>query len=437
MSGTTHDNFARSYATRARGMTASEIRALFSVASRPEVVSLAGGMPYTAALPMDSVAAMLGNLVTDRGTVALQYATAQGDPQLRELICTVMGLEGVDASPDDIVITVGSQQGLDLIGRIFLDPGDVVIAEGPSYVGALAVFAAAESEVIHVAMDADGLMPEALGETLDRLARTGRPAKLLYTVPAFQNPTGVTLAPRRRLQVLETAARHNVIVIEDNPYGLLGFTPPPLTALRGYDTPGVIYLGTFSKTFAPGFRVGWVLAPPAVRDKLVLANEAGVLCPPTFSQLAVTTYFETQPWQDQIKVFVELYRERRDATLAALHDLLPSGCAWTVPDGGFYVWLTLPTGLDAKAMLPRAIAERVAYVPGTAFYANGDGSGELRLSYCYPPPDRIREGIRRLAGVLEVELDLLATFGPAAIHGSGTESPLRTPRSDSPGPELA
>lgn len=437
MSGTTHDSFARSYATRARGMTASEIRALFSVASRPEVVSLAGGMPYTAALPMDSVAAMLGDLVTDRGPVALQYSTAQGDPQLRELICTVMKLEGIDASPDDIVVTVGSQQGLDLISRIFLDPGDIVIAEGPSYVGALAVFAAAETEVIHVAMDADGLIPEALAKTLDRLARTGRPAKMLYTVPAFQNPAGVTMAPRRRLEILDIAARHNVIVVEDNPYGLLGFTPPPMTALRGYDAPGVIYLGTFSKTFAPGFRVGWVLAPPAVRDKLVLANEAAVLCPPTFSQLAVATYLETQPWQDQIKAFVEIYRERRDAMLTALHDLLPGGCSWGVPEGGFYVWLTLPTGLDAKAMLPRAIAERVAYVPGTAFYADDGGSGALRLSYCYPSPLRIREGIRRLAGVLEVELDLLDTFGPSAIHGSGLERLPGAVRADSPGPELA
>jgi len=436
VSGTTHDNFARSYATRASGMTASEIRALFSVASRPEVVSLAGGMPYTAALPMDSVAAMLSDLVTDRGAMALQYATAQGDPVLRELICTIMALEGIDASPDDVVVTVGSQQGLDLISRIFLDPGDIVIAEGPSYVGALAVFAAAEAEVIHVNMDGDGLVPEALAETFDRLARTGRPAKLLYTVPTFQNPAGVTLAPRRRLEILDIAARHNVIVIEDNPYGLLGFTPPPVTALRGYDAPGVIYLGTFSKTIAPGFRVGWVLAPSAVRDKLVLANEASVLCPPTFSQLAVRTYLETQPWQDQIKAFVEIYHERRDAMLTGLHDLLPPGCGWGVPEGGFYVWLTLPAGLDAKAMLPRAIAERVAYVPGSAFYADSGGSGALRLSYCYPPPDRIREGIRRLAGVLEVELDLLATFGPSAIHDAGGERLLGAVRADSPGPEL-
>lgn len=436
MTGTTHDDYSRSYAARAHGMTASEIRALFSVANRPEVVSLAGGMPYVAALPLDAVGAMLGDLVANRGVAALQYATAQGDEVLRELICTVMSLEGIDASPDDVVVTVGSQQALDLVSRVFLDPGDVVVAEGPSYVGALAAFAASEADVVHVPMDADGLDPVALGAVLDRLATAGRRVKLLYTVPAFHNPAGVSLADSRRAAVLETAARHDVIVIEDNPYGLLGFDEPAQPALRSLASAGVIYLGTFSKTFAPGFRVGWVLAPPAVRDKLVLANEASVLCPPTFSQFAVVAYLQTQPWQEQLKVFRELYRERRDATLDALHDLMPTGLSWNRPAGGFYVWVQLPPGLDAKAMLPRAIAERVAYVPGTAFYADGGGGSALRLSFCYPPPERIREGVRRLASVVEAEIDVLHTFGPAG-GWPGAEHPRGRVRADSPGPELA
>jgi 2-aminoadipate transaminase len=436
VTGTTHDAYARSYAARAHGMTASEIRALFSVANRPEVVSLAGGMPYVAALPLDAVGEMLGDLVASRGVSALQYATAQGDPVLREMICAVMALEGIDAPPEDVVVTVGSQQGLDLVSRVFLDPGDVVVAEGPSYVGALAAFAASEAEVVHVPMDADGLDPVALAETLVRLAGDGRRAKLLYTVPAFHNPAGISLAETRRVAVLEVAARHDVIVVEDNPYGLLGFDEPPRPPLRSLTSAGVIYLGTFSKTFAPGFRVGWVLAPPAVRDKLILGNEAAVLCPPTFSQFAVVSYLQTQPWQEQLKVFRELYRERRDAMLEALHDLMPVGLSWNRPEGGFYVWLQLPPGLEAKAMLPRAIAERVAYVPGTAFYADQGGDGALRLSYCYPPPDRIREGVRRLAAVVEAELDLLHTFGPTAGH-AGAEHPRGRIRADSPGPELA
>ncbi|MEP6696740.1 MAG: PLP-dependent aminotransferase family protein [Pseudonocardiales bacterium] len=416
-------------------MTASEIRALFSVANRPEVVSLAGGMPYVAALPLDAVGAMIGDLVTERGGSALQYATAQGDEVLRELICTVMALEGIEASPDDVVVTVGSQQGLDLVSRVFLDPGDVVLAEGPSYVGALAAFAASEAEVVHVPMDADGLDPAGLAAVLDRLSAAGRPAKLLYTVPAFHNPAGVSMAASRRPAVLELAARHGLIVVEDNPYGLLGYDEPPQPALRAMTSARVIYLGTFSKTFAPGFRVGWVLAPPAVRDKLVLANEAAVLCPPTFSQFAVVAYLQTQPWQEQLKVFRELYRERRDVILEALHDLMPTSVSWSRPAGGFYVWVQLPAGLEAKAMLPRAIAERVAYVPGTAFYADDGGSGALRLSYCYPPPDRIREGVRRLAAVVETELDLLHTFGPGAGHYGAERARLL--RADSPGPELA
>jgi len=441
VSGTTYDDdFSASYAARAHRMTASEIRALFAVASRPEVVSLAGGMPYVSALSLNAVGSMLGDLVSSRGAAALQYASAQGDPGLREHICTVMALEGISASPEDVVVTVGSQQGLDLVSRIFLDPGDVVVAEGPSYVGALAAFAAAEAEVVHVPMDDDGLHPAPLAETLDRLGAGGRRAKLLYTVPAFHNPAGVTLAASRRDEVLDIAGRAGVIVVEDNPYGLLGFEEPAPSALRSQH-PGVIYLGTFSKTFAPGLRVGWVLAPPPVRDKLVLANEAALLCPPTFSQLAVAAYLETQPWQEQIKAFRELYRDRRDAMLASLHDLMPPGSTWTVPAGGFYVWLRLVPGLDAKAMLPRALTERVAYVPGTAFYADGGGAGALRLSYCYPPPDRIREGVRRLATVVEAELDLLQTFGsavatsPRAARADGTGR--AGVRADSPGPELA
>jgi DNA-binding transcriptional MocR family regulator len=427
MTGVNLDPYGDRYAARTRGMTASEIRALFAVASRPEVVSLAGGMPYTSALPLDAVAAAVADLVATRGPVALQYGSGQGDPELRELICTVMALEGIVASPDDVVVTVGSQQGLDLVTRIFVDPGDVVVAEAPSYVGALGTFAAYEAEVVHVPMDDAGLVPEALEETL---ARVGSRAKFLYTVPNFHNPAGVSLSRERRDVVLEIAARHNILVLEDNPYGLLGFDGDPEPALRSRTSDGVLYLGSFSKTFAPGLRVGWVLAPHAVREKLVLASEASLLCPPNFTQFVVADYLRTQPWQDQVKVFRELYRERRDTILDALSQLFPAGTTWTHPHGGFYTWVTLPEGLDAKAMLPLAVTARVAYVPGTAFYADDQGGGNLRLSYCYPEPDRIREGVRRLAGVIEAEQDLRATFGPA--YSSSARS-----AADRPAPDLA
>jgi len=409
------------FAARTAGMTASEIRALFAVASRPEVVSLAGGMPNLAALPMDALAGEVADLVAREGHVALQYGSAQGRPELREQICEVMALEGIRADPDDVVVTVGSQMALDLVTRIYCDPGDVVLAEGPSYVGALGSFAAYQARVVHVAMDAHGLVPSLLRAALE----TVRPRpKFLYTVPTFHNPAGVTLSVERRAEVLATCREYGVAVVEDNPYGLLGFSGHTYPALRSLDR-DVVYLGSFSKTFASGLRVGWALVPPAVRDRLVLAAESATLCPPSFTQMMVSRYLAVHDWRSQVKTYTEAYRDRRDAMLRALETHLPPGCTWNVPDGGFYVWLTVPEGVDTKAMLPRAVTARVAYASGTGFYADGLGCRQLRLSYCYPSPERITEGVRRLAGVLSAELDVLHTFGsPArAAVGRGPQAP--------------
>jgi 2-aminoadipate transaminase len=430
MAGVTFDAFTGRYAQRTAGMTASEIRALFAVASRPEVVSLAGGMPYTTALPLDSVGKLMSDLLATRGAAALQYGSGQGDPALRELICEVMALEGVVGSPDDVVVTVGSQQALDLVSRIFLDPGDVVLAEAPSYVGALGTFAQYQAEVVHVTMDQDGLVPEALREAIAAVQASGKRAKFLYTIPNFHNPAGTSLSEARRVEVLDICVQAGLLVLEDNPYGLLGFDGPPTPAIRAHGhEEHVLYLGSFSKTFAPGLRVGWVLAPHAVREKLVLAAEASVLCPPALNQMVVAEYLTTQDWQGQIEVFKDLYRERRDAMLTSLTDLMPAGTTWTKPAGGFYVWATLPEGLDAKIMQPRAITARVAYVPGIGFYADGQGQRDLRLSYCFPEPARIQEGVRRLAGVVEAELELLSTFGPTLR--------ARSLGASTPGPDLA
>jgi 2-aminoadipate transaminase len=423
-SGRSLDPHLSRYAQRTAGMTASEIRALFAVASRPEVVSLAGGMPHLAALPLETLAAEVGSLVTTDGLTALQYGSAQGMPQLREQICEVMALEGIRAHADDVVVTVGSQMALDMVTRIFCDPGDVVLAEAPSYVGALGTFTAYQAKVVHIEMDDDGLVPEALRAAVQALTSQGRRPKFLYTIPNFHNPAGVTLAVRRRAEILDICASANLLVVEDNPYGLLGFNGQTYPSLRSMESDNVVYLGSFSKTFAPGLRVGWVLAPHAVREKLVLAAESATLCPPAFTQAVVSRYLAAHDWKGQIKAYREAYRERRDATLEALQQHLPDGCRWTHPDGGFYVWMTVPEGLDTKAMLPRAVTARVAYVPGTAFYADALGSRQLRLSFCYPTPERLREGVRRLATVLAGELDLLRTFG--SVHErilSGPQSP--------------
>jgi 2-aminoadipate transaminase len=445
--GTTLDDYTDRYARRMRGMTASEIRALFSVANRPEVVSLAGGSPYVAALPLDAVGAMLAELGSAHGATTLQYGIGQGDATLRERICDVMTLSGIDvtngASPDDVVVTVGGQQAIDLISRVFLDPGDVVLAEGPSYVGALGVFQAAEADVVHVPMDDEGLIPAALAEAIATVAKAGKRAKFLYTVPAHQNPAGVTLPDGRRDEILAICQSAGLLIVEDDPYGLLGFDGETVPAFRSRTRDGVIYVSTFSKTFAPGLRVGWILAPHAVREKLVIASEAQILCPSAFAQATVATYVGTMPWQQQLKTFREVYRERRDVALAALDDLMPAGTRWTIPSGGFYIWLTLPAGLHSKDMLPRAIAERVAYVPGTGFYADGTGGAHLRLCYSFPPPDRVREGVRRLAAVIEQEFALRSAFGvsagaadPSAVTWTPSTGGQRSSRTaDAPGPE--
>ncbi len=421
--GTRLDPWLDSYAERAHGMRASEIRALFAVANRPEVVSLAGGMPHLDALPLDVLAELARRVIATQGMTALQYGSAQGDERLREQILDVMQPEGIQTNADDVVVTTGSQQALDLLTRIFVDPGDVVVAEAPSYVGALGVFRSYQADVVHVPLDADGLIPQALEETLTDLERAGRRIKLLYTVPNFHNPAGVCLSAGRRPQILQIAQRHGVLVVEDNPYGLLGFDGDPAPAMRSLDDDGVVYLGSFSKTFAPGYRVGWAVAPPAVRDRLVLAAESAILCPSNASQLAISAYLSTCDWRGQVKVFREGYRERRDAMVSALAEHLPDA-TWTVPEGGFYTWVGLPAGLDAKAMLPRAVTARVAYVPGTAFYADGQGADHMRLSFCYPTPEVIREGVRRLAGVVNAESELVDLFGTTAgRRGTDVEAP--------------
>jgi 2-aminoadipate transaminase len=422
------DPFLDRYAHGTRAMTASEIRALFAVAARPEIVSLAGGMPFTAALPFDVVGDVVEEVLGKEGAAALQYGGGQGDPRLRDVLVDLMRREGIHASAEDVVVTAGSQQALDLLGRMFCDPGDVIVAEGPSYVGALSAFSQYQVEVRHVRLDDDGLDPDELETTLGQLAREGRRAKFLYTVPNFHNPAGVTLTAERRDRVIEIAARHDLLVLEDNPYGLLGFERNPPDALRAREADNVVYLGTISKTFCPGLRIGWALAPPALRERLILLKEAADLCQSNFTQAVAYRYFAEYPWQETLKELRDVYRERRDAMLDSLAEHFPSesGLTWTHPTGGFYVWLKLPDGLDARAMLAKAISARVAYVPGGSFYADGQGGSNLRLSYCFPTPERIREGVRRLAGVVAEELELLRALGglPTATEpGDGARPP--------------
>ena len=398
------------FASRAAHMKPSEIRSLFAVASRPDIVSLAGGMPNLSALPMDMMAEVVRDLVSTNGTEALQYGSGQGHPLLREQICEVMALEGIRANPDDVIVTTGSQQALDLISRIFIDPGDVVLVEAPSYVGALGTFSQYQAAPVHVETDDDGMVPAALVEAIKSVRAAGRKIKFLYLIPNYQNPTGVMLSADRRTQILEICAREEIFIVEDNPYGLLGFDRPSPNAMRAQDSENVIYLGSFSKTIASGLRVGWALVPQSIKDKLVIASESSILCPSNFTQLTISSYLKDQPWRDQIASFVDLYRVRRDAMLESLEAHFPKEATWTRPGGGFYVWVTLPPEIDTKAMVPKAIVAKVAYVPGSAFYADGFGSWQMRLSYCHPTPERIREGVKALGAVVKQELSARAGY---------------------------
>lgn len=425
------DRYVASYADRTHGLTVSAVRALFSVANRPEVVSLAGGMPNIADLPLDAVAESIAQLIRTRGTQAMQYGSGQGEERIREQICEVMAEEQISAHADDVTVTTGSQQALDLVTRTFVDPGDVVLAEAPSYVGALGTFRAYQAQVVHVAMDDHGLLPDALEQAIVASRAQGKRVKFLYTIPNFNNPSGITQPLERRRQVLDVATRHDLLIVEDNPYGLLNLESDPIPAIRSLDSERIIYLGSFSKTFAPGFRVGWALAPHAVREKLVLAQESATLCPPVFSQFAISSYLDSWDWRGQITSFKDMYRARRDAMLEGLSEHMPAGTTWTRPAGGFFVWVTLPEGLDSQAMLPRAVTARVAYVPGPAFYADGFGTRFMRLSYCFPTPERIIEGTRRLGEVLHEELEMRRTFG------LGVAGPTSSRDLSGPGPDLS
>jgi DNA-binding transcriptional MocR family regulator len=402
-------NLEKRFAARAAGMLPSEIRSLFAVASRPEIVSLAGGMPNLSALPMEMMAGVVNELILTNGAEALQYGSGQGHPKLREQICEVMALEGIRANPDDVVITTGSQQALDLISRIFIDPGDVVLVEAPSYVGALGTFRQYEAAVVHVETDSDGLVPESLRAAIKSLRATGRKIKFLYLIPNYQNPTGVCLPADRRTEILTICREAEIFVLEDNPYGLLGFDKPSPNAMRAEDSENVIYLGSFSKTIASGLRVGWALVPQSLKDKMVIASESSILCPSNFTQLTISSYLADQPWRDQIASFCELYKVRRDAMLESLEEHFPAEATWTKPGGGFYVWVNLPPEIDTKALMPKAIVAKVAYVPGNAFYADGLGSWAMRLSYCHPTPERIREGVKALGGVIKQEMQRRGT----------------------------
>jgi 2-aminoadipate transaminase len=389
------------FSERAANIKQSAVRDVFDISMRPGLVSLAGGSPYLQSLPLERLGQTAAQIITEQGMIALQYGGGQGTEELRSQVCDVMAAEGIlNAEPRNVVITAGSQSAQDVATKVFCNPGDVVLVEDPSYVGALNTFESYQVEVATVPMDEDGIIPDLLEAKIAALQTASRNVKFLYTIPSFNNPSGVTLSAERRQQVVDICRNANILVLEDNPYGLLRFDGKPLAPLRAANPDDVIYMGSFSKIFAPGLRIGWALVPAHLQRRYYLASEAVTLCPPTLNQMLVSAYLRDFDWRGQIETYRELYKERCDAMLAALGEFMPAGLSWTRPEGGFFVWVTLPEGVDSYPLLEKAIDAGVVFIPGAAFTPTDKPSNKIRLAFSGVPPEAIREGVRRLAPVL-------------------------------------
>ena len=397
------------FSERAANIKQSAVRDVFDISLRPGLVSLAGGSPYLQPLPLDRLARTAAGIIAEDGLTALQYGGGQGTEELRTQICEVMAAEGIlDALPENVVITAGSQSAQDVATKVFCNPGDVVLVEEPTYVGALNTFESYQVQVEAVEMDDDGLVPELLEARIAALQTAGKNIKFLYTIPNFNNPSGITLSQERRQQIVDICRRANILVLEDNPYGLLRYEGQPLEPLRAGNPDDVIYMGSFSKIFAPGLRIGWALVPAHLQRRYYLAAEAVTLCPPTFNQMLVSAYLRDYDWKGQIETYRGLYAERCHAMLAALEEYMPDGLTWTRPEGGFFVWVTLPDGVDTYPLLRKAIDAGVVFIPGAAFSPSDEPSNKLRLAFSAVPPDSIAEGVRRLAPVLKEAIDARA-----------------------------
>src|SRR5215207_975733 len=405
------ERYAGLFARRTQGMKSSAMRDLMAITARPEIISLAGGLPDTSSFPAKDVAALMSRVAADASARALQYGPTEGMDELKSCIVRVMAEEGMDVGEDDLLVTTGGQQVIDLVCKTLIDPGDVIVAEGPTYPGAVPTFGAYEADVVQIEMDDDGMRIDVLEETLQRLDEEGRTPKFIYTVPTFQNPAGVTMALDRRRRLVGLAAERELLVLEDNPYGLLryeGDPLPPLYALDGGEY--VVYLGTFSKILSPGLRLGWTAAPRPVLEKLNLGKQGADLCSSTFGQHFVIEYFARRDWEDLLGRLRDVYKRRRDTMLDALAEHFPREAEWTRPAGGLFIWATLPDYIDTTDLLARALREQVAFVPGRAAYLDGRGGSSMRLNFSGVGEDEIRQGVRLIGKVVNEQVRLYSTL---------------------------
>jgi 2-aminoadipate transaminase len=395
------------WATAVNSLTSSAIRELLKVTEQPGVISFAGGLPSPSCFPAEEIAMAAERVLAREAGRVLQYGPTEGFPPLREFLAELMRGRGLAVSAEQLLVTSGSQQGLDMIGKLLIDPGDVVLVEDPTYVGALQALRPYQPRFVTLPMDEQGLRIDALEQALGELAAAGHQPKFLYTVASFQNPTGVTLTADRRRALLDLAERHDLPVVEDDPYGELrysGEAPPLLAALdaeRWGEPRYVAYLSTFSKLLAPGLRIGWAVGSPGLLRRMVQVKQGLDLHTGSLSQAIAYEACRDGLLSRQIPRIRQIYHQRRDTMLGALEHGMPAGTRWTRPDGGMFLWVTLPEHLDASELLQQAIERQVAFVPGAAFHANGGGANTMRLNFSHPTPERIEEGVRRLAEVIQ------------------------------------
>jgi len=382
-------------------MKSSEIRELLAISQQPGVISFAGGLPNPQAFPAEQINTIVQEIISEEPHLAFQYGTTQGRLSLRKIIADRMAnKEGISADADDILITVGSQQALDLTGRVFIDPGDTVFLGMPTYLGGINVFRAYGANMVGIPVDKNGMNVDILEEKIILAEKQGKPAKVIYCVPTFQNPTGVDMSPDRRKHIVQMAEEHNIVLLEDDPYGRLRFEGEHINPLKTYGD-HVVYMATFSKTLSPGFRLAYVIAPEEILSKMILAKQSVDLCTPTFTQ-SIAQRFVSEGYMDKHIPFIrDMYKRKRDIMLAALEEHFPKGCTWTNPHGGMFLWATLPETIDTRDMFQYAFKEKVAYVHGRAFYANGGGTHSMRLNFSFPRDEDITVGIKQLGKTIK------------------------------------
>src|SRR5438270_8157064 len=424
------ERYAGLFAERTKVMKSSAMRDLMALTERPEIISLAGGWPDTSTFPADSYASLMSTVASDSCSRALQYGPTEGLTLVKRCIAEVMREEQMEIDEDELIVTTGGQQVIDLVCKTLIDPGDVVVCEAPTYPGAVPAFCAYEADVVQVTMDREGMRIDELSETLERLEREGRRPKFIYTVPNFHNPAGVTLSLERRLQLVRIASERELLVLEDNPYGMLRYEGTSLPTLRSLDEEFVIYASTFSKILSPGVRLGWTVAPAPILQKMNLGKQAADLCSSSISQYFVGAYFDSGAWEDYVRSLVEIYRRRRDVMLDALAEHFPREASWTHPEGGLFIWATLPDYIDTTDLLARALEEHVAFVPGRAAFLDGRGGSSMRLNFSGVGEDQIREGVQRLGEVVREQVALYGTL-------TGEHTIIAPPERDRPPRETA